>query len=119
MPASLWCDDNVDGKLFTGAGQFAFYPSRVPNAAVRVVDKTQQGGASTASPIPLDVRPHLVFQVRHRESGACFLRDDCQTVVIQKKGCPRGSVRILWRPFVRADVVKLHAQKGVKQILHI
>jgi hypothetical protein len=39
--------------------------------------------------------------------------------VIQKKGRSRGSVRILWRPFVRADVVKLHAQKGVKQILHI
>lgn len=117
--ASFWCDEHVDGKLVADGGKIALQPSRVADAAFRVIYETEERGASFLRTVSFNVDTELIHEVLGAQAGPRFLDDNRQSVSVQEEGRTRCTVCITGGPFVGADIVELDTQEGMEQILHI
>jgi len=72
----LWRDEDFDREGVAHAGEVRFKPFRTSDAALRIVNKTEQGGAVGSRGIPLHVGGDLLRQFFGRQAGPRFFRDD-------------------------------------------
>lgn len=119
MTASLWCDEDVDGKMFAGGGEFAFQSAGISNAAFRVINETEEMRAPSSLSVALDVNAHLVGEVFPAEPRSGFLHHDGQTIVIEEIRGAGCAVAVSRGPFVRTDIVKMLTKKRMHQVLHV
>src|SRR5574339_531731 len=119
MSASLGRDDDVDGKMFACGAELALQSSRIADAALRVVDETDELGAPSSIPIALEVGAYLICELLPAESRPSFLHDDGQAIVIEKKCCAGNAVGVGRDPLIRADVIKKLTKERMHEVLYI
>lgn len=105
--------------MFAGTGQIAFQATGVADATFRVIYKTKQVRTTSTGAVAFDVRAHLLREFLGAEAGTRFLYNDGESILIEEKGRTRCAVAVGRRPFVCVDVIKLEAEQGMEQILHI
>jgi hypothetical protein len=105
--------------MFAGAGEVAFQPTGVADAAFRVIDKTKQIRTTSTGAIAVDVDAQLIREILHAEAWPRFLDDEREAILVEEKRRTRSSVAVAGRPLLCADVIELEAQQGMEQILHV
>lgn len=115
----LGVDDDLDDLGVADSREFRFQPSRIPNAALRVIDEANHRLVAPRGREFLRVGSQLVPDLSGTDTRFCLLSED-GTVMPWENQRDRGPIVLVRRgPFVWRHFLQLVTEQRAQQVLHV